>query len=98
MMKNIKTFELYIDGYNKHLYEDELKNYKFKVGDYIKWSNKKHPYLVNNNYYKVIEINTRNDEKPYLICNLKTDVEYWTLGNNYEFVPEYEVTAIKYNL
>jgi len=97
-MKILKTYEMYIDEYNKDLYEDKLKNYKFKVGDYVKWNNFKNPYYNNTNYYRVIKINTLDEERPYLISNVKNGAEYWTLGHNFKFVPDEEFAAIKYNL
>ena len=94
-MKNLKAFELFVDENNYNIHKDKLKDYKFKVGNYIKWYAK---YTHDIYYYKIITINTNDELTPYNICNVENGNKYWSKCDHYELASDYEIDAIKYNL
>ena len=107
-MKRLKTFEMHINKDNEIFYEDKLKKYKFKIGDYVRF----HLYIepkttvlikvIQWDILQIFEIDTAEDRRPYhvkLVDNSqRTDTTYWIPEINYELVPDYEISAIKYNL
>ena len=96
IMKKYETYilnkdSIYIDERNMDDYADILKNYKFKIGDYIK---------IFNSIFKISAIKTDDSTQPYYITGLNSTngIGYWINDENCEIVPEHELDAIKYNI
>jgi hypothetical protein len=65
-MRNIKTYENYIDKKNADENSELLKKYKYKIGDIIK---------LHNIVFEIIGINTNDPFQPYQLKNIYD--EYW---------------------
>lgn len=82
-MKHLKTFE--------NLSEDS----EFKIGQYVRFSDGYYIYQVTqynedlNKYYLEDTLQSDGYKRPDL---------YWIPSYNLKIVPEYEISAIKYNL
>jgi len=94
-MKNLKTYETYINSDNLEKYKDILSKYRFKIGDHIKGNGLS--TSTNKKIFKIVSINTDDSNQPYQITQ-DNYIFYSTSGDNFEIVNDYELDAIKYNI
>jgi hypothetical protein len=83
----MKKYEQYVSKLNMDSCEDLLKDYKYKIGDYIK---------IHGDILEIIAIDTDDPKNPYYISS--SFDSYWTDSYYFDLVPDYEVDAIKYNM
>ena len=102
-MKYIKTYEarsVFSDSSLNTLTPEEkewVKNYKFKIGDYVRFS----PLNWNKNVHIIKGISVTLNWKTsqiYSLYDLAENFVGWFSEKNLQKVPELEVTALKYNL
>lgn len=93
----IKVYEEYIDKLNKDEYESILKNYRFKIGDIVRFNYDSDP---NRTIFEIIGINTNDHNQPYTIVPINDPYKnrYWCSDFKLELVPEIELDTKKYNL
>ena len=95
-MKYIKTFEIHVvDLDNPHLvkYNNNLPiDSKFKIGDYVRLKDDSEKNIYKIEYY--------HDIKKYhcYINKINFYSKSWIEEDKLEFVPDYEVSANKYNI
>jgi hypothetical protein len=98
-MKYIKLFE-FENGKTHDLFSQA----RFKVGDYVRTKNNTGLFddelKPGHNYFIIKDINTHYGCYNFLLHNIISpgDMDFYDQGSNLELVPEYEITAIKYNL
>lgn len=80
--------------------EDSLKNYKYKIGDYVRVKQPKDfGALSKDTIFEITAIDLGDPFSPYRLCSINDDkVGTWIHDKNLISVSDYEVTAIKYNL
>ena len=101
-MKYLKLFEnsTYYPTFSPHVINTYNKenlhpNLKFKIGDYVR-------FLGGKNIYEITSYHT-DIYKWYLTDTLELDGyrqpdQFWIDSDDIELVPDYEISAIKYNL
>jgi len=100
-MKILKIYEMFIDQSNVDEFQDLVKGYKFKIGDYLtcKGYSMYKAFDDDTYYYRIATIDTTDNRRPYLIRRGdELGSEFWSDGVPYELMSEEEIFAIKYNL